>query len=111
MTNKHKIYVIYLQSLFEKNFKKPFFLAILLKSFKADPKEIFEWLMKCDLNKLSQSSLEQLEKFLPDDTTLAKYQELKENIDDLDSSEKFLVIVSFNKTCYFLIKNLFFLKI
>lgn len=49
--------------------------------------------MECDLNKLSQSSLEQLEKFLPEDNTLIKYQELKENIDDLDSSEKFLVIV------------------
>lgn len=53
--------------------------------------------MECDLNKLSQSSLEQLEKFLPEDKILTKYQELKENIDDLDSSEKFLVIVKLNK--------------
>ncbi|RNA05588.1 diaphanous -like protein [Brachionus plicatilis] len=83
-------------------------LSILLKSFKADPKEIFEWLMKCDLNKLSQSSLEQLEKFLPDDTTLAKYQELKENIDDLDSSEKFLVIISQIKGLRKRIKSLIF---
>lgn len=72
--------------------------------------------MECDLNKLSQSSLEQLEKFLPEDNTLIKYQELKENIDDLDSSEKFLVIVRDKKRFIkifvkFLIFYLRFLKL
>ena len=70
----------------------------MLKSFKADPNEVYKWLIACDLEKLSQNSLEQLEKFLPEDKILAKYQELKENIDDLDPSEKFLVIVSYKSS-------------
>ena len=45
------------------------------------------------MDKLSVSCLEQLEKYLPDDKTLGQYQELKENIDELDNSEQFLVIV------------------
>ena len=45
------------------------------------------------MDKLSPASLEQLEKFLPDDKIIMKYQELKENIDELDNSEQFLVIV------------------
>jgi hypothetical protein len=46
------------------------------------------------MDKLNQTYLEQLEKYLPEDKILAQYQELKENIDDLDSSEQFLVVVS-----------------
>lgn len=46
------------------------------------------------MDKLSPTSLEQLEKFLPEDRIISKYQELKENIDELDNSEQFLVIVS-----------------
>jgi hypothetical protein len=45
------------------------------------------------LEKLNLSCLEQLEKYLPEDKILGQYQELKENIDELDPSEKFLVIV------------------
>ena len=69
-------------------------ISILLKSIKADPNEICQWLIDCNVEKLNQSYLEQLEKFLPDDKILSQYQELKENIDELDSSEKFLVIIS-----------------
>ena len=69
-------------------------LSILLKSLKADPHEICEWLVECNLDKLTQSYLEQLEKYLPEDKVLVQYQELKENIDELDCSEKFLVIIS-----------------
>lgn len=69
-------------------------LSILIRSLKADPNEICQWLMDCDLEKLNQSYLEQLEKFLPEDKILGQYQELKENIDELDNSEKFLVIIS-----------------
>ena len=46
------------------------------------------------MEKLSPTSLEQLEKFLPEDRIINKYQELKENIDELDNAEQFLVIVS-----------------
>lgn len=76
-----------------KSLKNIYFLAILLKSLKADANEIYKWLLECNLEKLTLNSLEQLEKFLPEDKILLKYQELKENIDELDNSEKFLVIV------------------
>jgi diaphanous 2 len=69
-------------------------ISILIKSLKVDSNEICQWLMDCDLDKLNQSYLEQLEKFLPEDKILAQYQELKENIDELDNSEKFLVTIS-----------------
>lgn len=70
-------------------------LSILLRSLKAEPNEISRWLVECNTDKLTVVVLEQLEKFLPEDKTLVKYQELKENIDELDNSEKFLVVVSF----------------
>jgi hypothetical protein len=70
------------------------FLAILIKSLKSDPLEIYRWLVDCNTEKLSPASLEQLEKFLPEDKVIMKYQELKENIDELDNSEQFLVVVS-----------------
>ena len=76
--------------------------AILIKSLKSDPNEIYKWLVECNMEKLSPTSLEQLEKFLPEDKIISKYQELKENIDELDSSEQFLVIVSqLNKVTQF----------
>ncbi len=65
-----------------------------MKSLKAHPNEIYKWLIECNMDKLNQTYLEQLEKYLPEDKILAQYQELKENIDDLDSSEQFLVVVS-----------------
>ncbi len=77
------------------------FSAILIKSLKADPTEIYKWLIDCNTDKLSPASLEQLEKCLPEDKIIMKYQEFKENIDVLDSSEKFLVIVSFRNELIF----------
>ena len=69
---------------------------------KSDPNEIYKWLVECNMEKLSPTSLEQLEKFLPEDKIISKYQELKKNIDELDSSEQFLVIVSqLNKVTQF----------
>ena len=72
------------------------FLAILLRSLKTDPNEIYTWLLECNLERLNLSCLEQLEKYLPEDKILGQYQELKENIDELDPSEKFLFIVILN---------------
>lgn len=69
-------------------------ISILIKSLKSEPSEIYRWLVDCNMEKLSPASLEQLEKFLPEDKIISKYQELKENIDELDNSEQFLVIVS-----------------
>ena len=46
------------------------------------------------MEKLNLNCLEQFEKCLPDDKILGQYQELKENIDELDASEQFLVIVN-----------------
>ncbi len=83
-------------------------ILILIRSLKADPNEICRWLIECDLNKLNLDSLVQLEKFLPDDKILAQYQDLKENIDDLDSSEKFLVIISKLKGLRKRLRNLIF---
>jgi hypothetical protein len=70
-------------------------ISILIKSLKSEPSEIYRWLVDCNMEKLSPASLEQLEKFLPEDKIISKYQELKENIDELDNSEQFLVIVSY----------------
>lgn len=42
---------------------------------------------------LTPMMIEQIEKFLPEDRILKKYEELKENIDKLDNSEQFLVMV------------------
>jgi hypothetical protein len=61
---------------------------------KVDTREIQKWILECNFDKLTLSCLEQMEKFLPEDKILTKYQELKENIADLDSSEQFLVIIS-----------------
>lgn len=68
-------------------------LNIMLKTLKAEPNEISRWLIECNSDRLTLVILEQLEKFLPEDKLIVKYQELKENIDELDMSEKFLVVV------------------
>lgn len=69
-------------------------LNILLRSLKADAAEICRWLIECDMDKLTLNSLEQFDKALPEDTVLGQYQQLKENIEELDPSEQFLVVVS-----------------
>lgn len=71
-----------------------YLLAILLKSLKSDPKHIVQWLFECNIEKLSESVLEQLDKNLPEDTTIRKYADLKCPIEDLDICEKFLVDLS-----------------
>ena len=67
--------------------------AILLKSMKAEQDEIYRWLIECNMEKLNLDLLIQFDKSLPDDKILNQYQELKENIDELDTSEQFLVTV------------------
>lgn len=52
------------------------------------------------MDKLNLNILEQFDKSLPDDKILGQYQELKENIDELDSSEQFLVIVNYLNNLY-----------
>lgn len=69
-------------------------LDILLRSLKADANEICRWLIECDMDKLTLNSLEQFDKALPEDNILGQYQQLKENIEELDPSEQFLVVVS-----------------
>jgi hypothetical protein len=81
---------------------KSYLKAILLKSLKTDSKEIYNWLVECNMDKLSLTTLEQLEKYLPEDKMLTQYQELKENIEELDTSEQFLVTVSFLKLNFIL---------
>lgn len=72
----------------------------MLKSLKADSNEIYNWLIECNMDKLNLNILEQFDKSLPDDKILGQYQELKENIDELDSSEQFLVIVNYLNNLY-----------
>ncbi len=83
-------------------------ISILIRSLKADPNEIYKWLVDCNLERLNLDSLIQLEKFLPDEKILGQYQELKENIDELDPSEKFLVIISKLKGLRKRLRNLIF---
>ena len=83
-------------------------ISILIRSLKADPNEIYKWLVDCNLERLNLDSLVQLEKFLPDDKLLGQYQELKENIDELDPSEKFLVVISKLKGLRKRLRNLIF---
>jgi hypothetical protein len=60
---------------------------------KAEQDEIYRWLIECNMEKLNLDLLIQFDKSLPDDKILNQYQELKENIDELDTSEQFLVTV------------------
>lgn len=83
-------------------------IAIMLKTLKTDPNEFSRWLIECNTTKLTSVILEQLEKNLPEDKILLKYQELKENIDELDNSEKFLVVISQIKGLRKRIRNLIF---
>lgn len=46
------------------------------------------------MDKLTLNSLEQFDKALPEDNVLGQYQQLKENIEELDPCEQFLVVVS-----------------
>lgn len=69
-------------------------LLISIKSLKADSQEIYRWLLECDLQSVDTASFINLEKLLPEDKVIAQYQELKENIDELDKSEQFLVVIS-----------------
>jgi hypothetical protein len=66
----------------------------MLKSTKAEPRDFQKWILECNFDKLKLEILEQMEKYLPSDETLGLYQELKENIEDLDQCEQYLVLIS-----------------
>jgi hypothetical protein len=64
--------------------------AILLKSLKSDASELKQWFLECNMTKLTESNLEQLNKNLPDDKVIQQYGNLTCSLNELDTAEQFI---------------------
>ena len=69
-------------------------LSILLKSLKVEATEISNWLLHCNMEKLTESCLEQLDKSLPEDKVIQEYGSLTNCLSELEACEQFLVELS-----------------
>lgn len=65
-----------------------------MKSLKSEANEIRKLLLECDLSKLNETLLEQLDKNLPEDKIIQQYANIKCPLEELDASEQFLVELS-----------------